>query len=109
MTTVTKNEFADKKKLAKKLSKIYRDAASPKKERSDLIKQIGKSIAERRKTKNWTVQKLADETGIERTHLTKMEGGGTNATIESLEKIAIAMGCRLEVNFVRLKSDSKEE
>jgi ribosome-binding protein aMBF1 (putative translation factor) len=108
MTTITKNEFKDKKLLAKKLSKLYKEAANPQKEQPEIIKEIGKAIIERRKAKNWTVQKLADETGIHRPNLTKMEGGKTNFTIESLQKIAQAMGCRLEVNFVRLKNSNEE-
>jgi DNA-binding XRE family transcriptional regulator len=109
MTTITATDWADKSTRKKKLAKVYKEAANPKKERSDTIKAIGKAIREKREAKKWTTYKLAEEAGIQRTYLINLENGKINPTIETLIKISDALNCRLEVNFVRLKSDSKED
>lgn len=71
--------------------------------RSETIKSLGKQVRDKRTAKKWTSQKLADETGIQRTHLSRLENGELNPTIETLEKIAAAMNMRLEITFVRNK------
>jgi ribosome-binding protein aMBF1 (putative translation factor) len=109
MSSISSQEWADKKVRAKKLSKIYKAAEKPKTEqRSQLNKDIGKAIRERREAKKWTTYKLAEETGIQRSHLINTENGKVNPTISSLEKIAEALNCRLEVNFVRNKTEKDE-
>lgn len=109
MSSISSQEWADKKTRAKKLSKIYKAAEKKKTvERSQTIKDIGKAIREKREAKKWTTYKLAEETGIQRSHIINTENGKTNPTIESLVKIAEALNCRLEVNFVRNKENKEE-
>jgi ribosome-binding protein aMBF1 (putative translation factor) len=108
MTTITKAEWDHKPTRAKKLAKVYKEAANPKKERSDTIKAIGKAIREKREAKKWTTYKLAEEAGIQRTYLINLENGKINPTVDTLEKIAIAMNCRLSIEFVRNKEKGEE-
>lgn len=109
MSAITKEEWKDPVKRSKKLSKLYKAAEKKKTEqRSQTIKDIGKAIREKREAKKWTTYKLAEETGIERSHLINTENGKVNPTVESLIKIADALNCRLEVNFVRLKNSTEE-
>jgi ribosome-binding protein aMBF1 (putative translation factor) len=108
MKQITAEDFKDKKTLGKKLLKVYKEAANPQKERSDTIKAIGKAIREKREAKKWTTYKLAEEAGIQRTYLINLENGKINATVDTLEKIAIAMNCRLSIEFVRNKEKGEE-
>ena len=44
-----------------------------------------------------TVRELASEAGIHQPNLTKIEGGKMSATIDTLSKIADALGVRIEL------------
>lgn len=54
---------------------------------------VGANIATQRKAKGLTQQELADKLGIAKVTVTLYEGGRNNFTINTLSKIADALGC----------------
>ena len=56
---------------------------------------IGLNIYTRRKELGYSQEKLALEAGLDRTYIPKVEKGKINITINSLEKIAKALGVKL--------------
>ncbi|MBO6029012.1 MAG: helix-turn-helix transcriptional regulator [Bacteroidales bacterium] len=61
---------------------------------NSLVK-IGLNICTRRKELGYSQEKLALEAGLDRTYIPKVEKGKINITINSLEKIAKALGVKL--------------
>lgn len=59
------------------------------------LTKIGLSICTRRKELGYSQEKLALEAGLDRTYIPKVEKGKINITINSLEKIAKALGVKL--------------
>lgn len=57
----------------------------------DIKKTIANNIKRLRKEMGIGQEKLSDEAGIHRTHMSLIERGQSNMTIESLEKIAQAL------------------
>jgi DNA-binding XRE family transcriptional regulator len=53
-----------------------------------------------RSTSGITQQELADRSGIPRATISKIESGVRNVTIETLMKLAEALGKKLEINLV---------
>lgn len=66
--------------------------------RKEERQRIGQRIAELRKVKGLTQTQLAEATGLQRTHIVRIEQGIYGATIDVLSQIADALGC--EVDFV---------
>jgi transcriptional regulator with XRE-family HTH domain len=64
-----------------------------------LTEKIGKKIFEFRKQKNLSQEKLANEAGVDRTYIPKVEKGQINITINSLEKIAKALNIEIKEFF----------
>ena len=60
--------------------------------------RIGKRIAEIRKEQGITQDELAERTGIQRSHITRIEAGKYSVGIDLLQKIADALG--KDVDFV---------
>lgn len=58
---------------------------------NDICSRVGERIRELRGAKGWTQQMLADHSGVERAHLTKLEEGKREAGLRTLEKIAVAL------------------
>jgi len=58
-----------------------------------LIK-LGQSIRERRKAQGLSQEALADASGVDRSHMGKIERGERNVTLLNLLRIADAIGCR---------------
>ncbi len=48
-----------------------------------------------RKEKNWRQVRLAKESGVDRATINQVEGGHRSPTIETLEKLALAMGAEV--------------
>lgn len=59
--------------------------------------RIGKRIAELRKQKGLTTYQLADMIGITRMHLWRVENGKYSTGIDTISKIANALGCRVDL------------
>lgn len=109
---MTKEQYDNPKVRAKTLLRIHRKAKREPKgvpPKSDAIIQLGKSLKEKRTTKNWSLKLLEEKSGIGFSYILKTEQGKTNPTIETLEKLARAMNCKLEINFVRNKSSESED
>ena len=61
-----------------------------------MIKQaVGKRIQSLRKAKKLSQEELAEQAGIHRTYMGAVERGEKNATIETLQKIATALGVKV--------------
>lgn len=60
--------------------------------------RIGQRIAQLRKEQGMTQAELAERTGIQRAHITRIEAGRYSVGIDLLDKIAVALG--MEVDFV---------
>ena len=59
--------------------------------------RIGKRIAELRKKKGLNTYQLADMIGITRMHLWRVENGKYSTGIDTISKIANALGCRVDL------------
>lgn len=57
--------------------------------------RIGAAIAALRTKNKMTVRDLADKTGINHSNLCKIEGGKLSPTIDTLSKIANALGAKI--------------
>lgn len=65
--------------------------------------RIGERIATLRKEAGMTQTELAEKTGLQRSHIVRLEQGRYGATIDVLAAIAEAMG--RQVDFVRRSED----
>lgn len=70
-------------------------------QKSDLLLTIGKHIKRTRLLKNMTQNDLAIECNFEKASLSRIEAGKTNVTINTLEKISLA----LDVHISELVAD----
>lgn len=59
--------------------------------------RIGQRIAEIRKEKGLTQQDLADRTGIQRNHISRIEQGRYSVGFDTLQLIAEALGGNVEI------------
>ena len=59
--------------------------------------RIGQRIAEIRKAQEITQQDLADRTGIQRNHISRIEQGRYSVGFDTLQLIAEAMGGNVEI------------
>lgn len=64
---------------------------------SEIAKTIGQRVRNYRIDKGLSQEKLAELSGCHPTYIGQVERGEKNATLESIEKIASAMNCFLEV------------
>ena len=62
-------------------------------------KQLGYRIRYLRQQKNWSIEDLALEAGINRNYLGDLERGTRNPSLAVLNKIAFALGIDLAVLF----------
>ena len=62
-------------------------------------KQLGYRIRYLRQLKNWSIEDLALEAGINRNYLSDLERGTRNPTLMILNKIATALGIDLNILF----------
>ncbi|MBO9500666.1 helix-turn-helix transcriptional regulator [Brevundimonas sp. A19_0] len=60
-----------------------------------LLASLGRHIRELRVRRNLSQEALADASGIDRSHMGKIERGERNVTILNLARIAKALGCNL--------------
>ena len=57
--------------------------------------RVGRRIKELRTAKGWSQQMLADHAQVERSHLARLELGEREAGLLMLEKIALALECKV--------------
>ena len=65
--------------------------------RSFLCYSLGKRIAHLRKTKGLTQLELSVDSGLSQSFLCDLEAGRRNPSIETLERLAMALGVSLSV------------
>lgn len=59
--------------------------------------RIGQRIADLRKEKGLTQQDIADRTGIQRNHISRIEAGKYSVGFDTLQSIAEALGGRIDI------------
>lgn len=65
--------------------------------KEDEIRRIGRRLAEIRKEKGMSQGDVAAMTGLQQTHISRIERGIYNPGVSTLAQIADAMGARIEV------------
>lgn len=65
--------------------------------------RIGLRIASLRKMQGMNITQLADRSGIQRAHLSRIEAGKYAVTIETVEAIAQALGMTVDIVDERLR------
>ena len=68
---------------------------SAKTDADDILPLLGMAIRDRRKDLGMSQEALADYSGIDRSHMGKIERGERNVTVLNLARIAAALGCTL--------------
>ena len=69
---------------------------------SDIAKVLGQRIRNYRNSKGLSQEKLAELSGCHPTYIGQIERGEKNATIESIEKISVALDISLSGLFEKL-------
>lgn len=59
---------------------------------------LGQRIADIRKDRGLTQQQVADDTGILRPHVARIEGGKYNVSIDILAKVADVLNCDITIS-----------
>lgn len=59
--------------------------------------RIGQRIADLRKEKNLTQQDIADKTGLQRNHVSRIEQGRYSVGFDTLQAIAEALGGTIDI------------
>lgn len=79
---------------------------------SDLSKDIGKRIRKIRKEQGLSQEELAHRSNLHPSHLGELERGEKSPTIDSLEKIVVALNINFDVLFstveIEMKTGSNE-
>ena len=78
---------------------------------SDIAKAVGQRIRNYRTQKGLSQEKLAELSGCHPTYIGQLERGEKNATLESIERITVALGITLSKLFDKLggqEDDTKD-
>ena len=75
---------------------------------SDISKLIGQRIRNYRTQQKLSQEKLAELSGCHPTYIGQVERGEKNATLESIEKIALALNISLSQLFEKLGSGESD-
>ena len=67
------------------------------------MQKVGQAFADARAESGLTQVELAQISGIHQSCLSRLEQGNGNATISTLEAVASALGCRIEIRLSRPK------
>ena len=76
---------------------------------SDIAKVIGQRIRNHRTSAGLSQEKLAESSGCHPTYIGQLERGEKNATLESIERIAAALGISLSKLFEKLGEQDGSE
>lgn len=76
---------------------------------STIAKSVGKRIRNHRTQQGLSQEKLADLSGCHPTYIGQLERGEKNATLESVEKIAVALNISLSTLFEKLGGKESRE
>lgn len=66
---------------------------------SILRKKFGDRIRELRRTKGISQEAFAEKCGFARTYMSRIETGGSNASLDAIETLATALGVSVEELF----------
>ena len=69
---------------------------------SDIAQVLGQRIRNYRMSKGLSQEKLAELSGCHHTYIGQLERGEKNATVESIEKISLALNVSLSTLFEKL-------
>ena len=75
---------------------------------SDIAKILGQRIRNHRTAKGLSQEKLAELSGCHPTYIGQIERGEKNATIESIEKVAVALHMPLSRLFEKLEAEETD-
>ena len=75
---------------------------------SDLAKILGQRIRNHRTAKGLSQERLAERSGCHPTYIGQIERGEKNATIESIEKISLALNVSLSRLFEKLGGQEEQ-
>ena len=75
---------------------------------SEIAKILGLRIRSARTAKGYSQEKLAEKAGCHPTYIGQLERGEKNATVESIEKVAQALGISLSTLFEKLGGEAAE-
>lgn len=70
--------------------------------KTELTKKVGNNIRKHRLYKDLTIQKLALQSGIEYSHLSKIERGVVNTSVYQVYLISRTLGIPMESIFIDL-------
>ncbi len=76
---------------------------------SDIAKFIGQRIRNYRNQQGLSQEKLAELSGCHPTYIGQLERGEKNATLESIEKIAVALNIPLSTLFEKLGGEEDND
>ena len=74
---------------------------------SNIAKTVGQRIRNYRMKQGLSQEKLAELSGCHPTYIGQLERGEKNATLESVERIAVALNVSLSVLFEKLGGNDK--
>lgn len=66
---------------------------------------LGERVRELRKARNWTLEQAAQQVGLARSTLSKIENGQMSPTFEAVRKLATGMGITVPQLFTAPRSD----
>ena len=78
---------------------VYEEGITVRKEKISPAAMVGNELASARADKNLTQNQLSEITLIDQSDLSKIERGAANPSINTLGRIAEALGCELVVSF----------
>ena len=58
----------------------------------DVRDRLSGNMRRLRRSKDWSQEELAHQSGVHRTYISDLERGARNPTIEVVDKIAVALG-----------------
>lgn len=75
--------------------RYYKGRVDQQEAKSDRARRIGERVRLARQGPGWTLDELAQRTGIQRPNLSRLEAGKHLPSLETLERVAEALGIRL--------------
>ena len=79
---------------------IYEDGETVRIEEPSPCISVGAALSRARAEKSMSQSSLSEATGIDQSDISKIERGTANPSINTLNRIAKALGCELKVDFV---------
>lgn len=69
------------------------------KDQQDIKERVGQQIRDARKEKNLTLKELGEKVGVSESVMSRYEKGKQNLTLETLQKVADALGLNFNTAF----------